>query len=283
MFETILYQRADGVATLTLNRPERLNAFNPLMRDELLRVFDEIDRDDEVRAVVVTGEGRAFCAGGEVAERPRAQTANAEPDDGGLVALRMFRCLKPLIAACNGAAVGFGATFQLPMDVRLASDKARYGFPFANFGGVPEAASTWFLPRLVGISTALEWCFAGELIPAQEALRAGLVKAVYPPNELMPAALALARSFADRPAPVSVALTRQMLWRLAAAEHPMAAHIVESRLIAERKAQRDMQEGIASFLQKRSPKFSDRVSRDMPAAFPWWDEPVDPFKESGSE
>lgn len=273
MFESILYAVSDGVATLTLNRPDRLNTFTPVMRDELLRVFDEIDRDDDVRVVIVTGAGRAFCAGGEVVERPETSVGTAIPDDGGLIALRMFRCLKPLIAACNGAAVGFGATFQLPMDVRLASEKARYGFPFASLGGVPEAASSWFLPRLVGISTALEWCLTGQLIPAQEAQRAGLVKAVYPPGELMPAALALARSFADRSAPVSAALTRQMLWRLAAAEHPMAAHIVESRMVAERKSQRDMQEGIASFLQKRPPIFPDRVSRDMPAAFPWQAEP----------
>lgn len=274
MFETIHYEVADGVATLTLNRPDRLNAFTPGMRDELLRAFDRIDGDDEVRAVVVTGAGRAFCAGGEIAEGPPAPPDAVEPDDGGVIALRLFRCLKPLIAACNGAAVGFGATFQLPMDVRLASDKARYGFPFASLGGVPEAASTWFLPRLVGISTALEWCLAGQLIPAQEALRAGLVKAVYSPEELMPAALALARVFVERAAPVSAALTRQMLWRLAAAEHPMTAHIVESRIVAERKRQADMQEGIASFLQKRPPTFPDRVSRDMPAAFPWQQEPV---------
>lgn len=274
MFETILYAVSDGVATLTLNRPERLNAFNALMRDELLRSFDEIDRDDDVRVVIVTGAGRAFCAGGEVVEQSHAAAATDEPDDGGVIALRMFRCLKPMIAACNGAAVGFGATFQLPMDVRLASDKARYGFPFASLGGVPEAASTWFLPRLVGISTALEWCLAGQLIPAQEAMRAGLVKAVYPPDELLSAALMLARSFADRTAPVSAALTRQMLWRLAAAEHPMTAHIVESRILAERKLQRDMREGVESFLQKRAPNFPDRVSQDMPAAFPWRDEPV---------
>lgn len=274
MFETILYEASDGVATLTLNRPDRLNGFTPEMRDELSSVFDAIDGDDEVRAVVVTGAGRAFCAGGEIAERPQAAPGVVEPDDGGVIALRMFRCLKPLIAACNGAAVGFGATFQLPMDVRLASDKARYGFPFANLGGVPEAASTWFLPRLVGISTALEWCLAGQMIPAQEALRAGLVKAVYSPDELMPAAFALARSFAERAAPVSAALTRQMLWRLAAAEHPMTAHIVESRIVAERKRQADMQEGIASFLEKRPPTFPDRVSQDMPAAFPWQQEPA---------
>jgi enoyl-CoA hydratase/carnithine racemase len=274
MFQTLLYAVSDGVATLTLNRPERLNAFTPLMRDELLHAFDEIDRDDDARVVVVTGAGRAFCAGGEVVEQTHATATEVERDDGGLVALRMFRCLKPMIAACNGAAVGFGATFQLPMDVRLASDKARYGFPFANLGGVPEAASTWFLPRLVGIATALEWCLTGQLVPAQEALRAGLVKSVHSPDELMPAALALARSFADRVAPVSAALTRQMLWRLSAADHPMTAHIVESHLVAGRKVQRDMQEGIASFLQKRAPKFPDRVSRDMPEAFPWWEEPV---------
>jgi enoyl-CoA hydratase/carnithine racemase len=279
VFETLLYGASEGIATLTLNRPEQLNAFTSVMRDDLLRAFDEIDRDDAVRVVIVTGAGRAFCAGGEVAERaPRTPgeprpSGTAERDDGGVVALRIFRCLKPMIAACNGAAVGFGATFQLPMDIRLASEKARYGFPFARLGVVPEAASSWFLPRLIGVSRALEWCLTGQLISAREAQQAGLVRTVYAPDELMPAALALARTIADSTAPVSAALTRLMLWRLACAEHPMDAHIIESRIIRDRKLQRDIEEGIASFLQKRPSIFADRVSQDMPPSFPWREEP----------
>jgi enoyl-CoA hydratase/carnithine racemase len=282
MFSTIRYEAAEKIATITLNRADKLNAFNPLMREELCAAFDLSDADDEVRAVIVTGAGRAFCAGGEVAVRQAASatesSAVADRDDGGLVTLRIFDSLKPVIAAINGAAVGFGATAPLAMDFRLASEKARFGFGFAGLGVVPEAAATWFLPRLVGMQTSLEWCLTGQLISAGDALTKGLLRSVHAPDDLMPAATALARTIADRAAPVSAALVRQMLWRNSAAPHPMEAHIVESTLIHERKQGRDIDEGIASFLQKRSPLFTDRVSADMPSSYPWWQEP--PYRPS---
>lgn len=277
-FETLQTKVVSGVATLSLHRPERLNAFCPLMRDELLAAFDEVDADDTIGAVVVIGSGRAFCAGGEIAERPAAAAgpdsavANYR-DDGGIVALRVFRCLKPVIAAINGAAVGFGATLPLAMDMRIASVKARFGFPFANLGVVPEAASTWFLPRIVGISRALEWCLSGRLIEAEEAVAAGLLRSIHPPEELGRVAHDLARSLFEKAAPVSVALTRQMLWRLSAVADPAEAHRVESMLLAARQGSRDMQEGIASFLAKRNARFPDRVSADLPNVFPWWIDP----------
>lgn len=280
-FSTIVYERGDdGILTLTLNRPDRLNAFNVKMRDELVRAFDHADADDDVRVVVVTGAGRAFCAGGEVIARPEHSTRDKpagyrpedDRDDGGIVALRVFRCLKPVIAAVNGAAVGFGATFQLPMDVRLASEKARFGFPFASLGGLPEAAASWFLPRLVGMSRSIEWCLTGQFVSAAEAHEVGLIRSVHAPDELLPAAYVLARTIAEKAAPVSAAVTRQMMWRLAAAEHPMEAHIIESRLLHDRKLSADMREGVAAFLEKRPPAFPDRVSADLPSSFPWWTE-----------
>ena len=270
-----------GILTVTLDRPDKLNAFNTQMRDELLVAFDRADADDEVRAVIVTGAGRAFCAGGEVALRsvseaalrPPSMESQPQKDEGGIVSLRIFRSLKPVIGAINGAAVGFGATLPLAMDIRLASDRARFGFVFTGLGVVPEACSCWFLPRIVGVSRALEWCLSAELISAAEALQAGLVRSVHPVEQLLDAARSLALRITKKSAPVSAALTRQMIWRLSAAEHPMAAHRVESLMVAARTGAQDMQEGIASFLGKREALFPNRVSRDLPAGFPWWTEP----------
>jgi enoyl-CoA hydratase/carnithine racemase len=290
VFETLLYDVADGVATITLNRPDRMNAFTAAMRDDLIAAFDATDADDAVRAVIVTGAGRAFCAGADLssggktfdyaargeAAREALRVGDVYRDGGGMVTLRIFRSLKPVIGAINGAAVGIGMTMQLPMDIRIASSAARFGFVFARRGITPEAASTWFLSRLVGMQTALEWCFTGRVFDAQEALRERLVRAVHEPDALLPAARAIALEIAANTAPVSIALTRQMLWRMAGAEHPMQAHRVDSRAIQSRGRSADVREGVGAFLEKRAPVFPDRVSTDMPDFFPWWDEP--PFE-----
>jgi enoyl-CoA hydratase/carnithine racemase len=285
--QTIRCDVADGIATITLNRPDKLNAFTARMRDELIAAFDATDADDAVRAVIVTGAGRAFCAGADLssggqtfdyaarneAARGETRVGDVYRDGGGMVTLRIYRSLKPVIAAVNGAAVGIGLTMQLPMDIRLASTDARFGFVFARRGITPEAASSWFLPKLVGMQTALEWCFTGRVFGAQEALERGLVRSLHAPDELLPAARALAREIADNAAPVSVALTRQMLWRLAGADHPMAAHRVDSRAIQARGRSADAREGVSAFLEKRPAVYPDKVSSDMPEFFPWWDEP----------
>ena len=286
-FETLLYSFDDGIATLTLNRPEKLNAFTTVMRDELIAAFDHTDADDAVRVVIVTGAGRAFCAGADLSAggktfdyasrgesaRDKYKVGDTYRDGGGLTTLRMFNSLKPVIGAINGAAVGIGMTMQLPMDIRMASTTARFGFVFARRGITLEAASSWFLPKLVGLQTALEWCMSGRIFDAQEALQRGLVRSVHAPEELLSAARALAREIADNTAPVSVALTRQMLWRMAGAAHPMQAHCVDSRSIQARGQSADTREGVSAFLEKRKPVYSDKVSTDLPAFFPWWDEP----------
>lgn len=286
-FQTIALATADGIATITLNRPDKLNAFNARMRDELIAAFDATDADDAVRAVIVTGAGRAFCAGADLssggktfdyaarneAAREELRVGDVYRDGGGMVTLRIYRSLKPVIAAVNGPAVGIGMTMQLPMDIRLASTDARFGFVFARRGITPEAASSWFLPKLVGMQTALEWCFTGRVFGAQEALERGLVRSLHAPGELLPAAHALAREIADHSAPVSVALTRQLLWRMAAAAHPMDAHRVDSRAIQSRGASADAREGVSAFLDKRAAAYPNQVSADMPAFFPWWQEP----------
>lgn len=285
-YTQILYDVADGIATVTLHRPDKMNAFTGTMMTEMIDAFDRIDADDNVRAVIVTGHGeRAFCAGADLTPEGGGQVfANrgeveslSDPrvrDGGGLLTLRIFECKKPVIAAVNGAAVGVGVTMQLPMDIRLASDTARFGFVFARRGIVPEAASSWFLPRLVGPQQALEWCYTGRIFDAAEALRGGLVRSVHPADELLAEACKLAREIADNTAPVSIALTRQMLWRNAAMPHPMDAHKIDSRAIYRRARSGDAAEGIASFLEKREPAYPDRVSTDMPDFFPWWDEAV---------
>src|SRR5262249_46149799 len=276
-FETLLYDVADGVATLTLNRPERLNAVNATVIRELVEAFDRADADDAVRAVVVTGAGRAFCVGADLGGGARTfdgrgENPEAHRDGGGLVTLRIFEMQKPVIAAINGPAVGFGITFTLPMDVRLASSAAKIGFVFARRGVVPEAASTWFLPRLVGIAQAAEWTYTGRVFSAEEARAGGLVSRVLEPDALLPSARALAREIADNTSAVSVALIRQMLWRMLGAEHPRAAHRLDSLGMWYTGRSADAREGITSFLEKRPPRFTGRPSKDMPPFYPWWTE-----------
>jgi enoyl-CoA hydratase/carnithine racemase len=286
-FETLLYSVEDGIATITLNRPDKLNAFNTTMMQELIAAFDETDADDNVKAVIITGAGRAFCAGADLSagaqtfdydarggqDQAARQEQGVHRDGGGLVTLRIYDSLKPVISACNGAAVGIGVTMQLAMDFRLASSDARYGFVFARRGINPEAASSWFLPRLVGIQTALEWCYTGRIFPAQEGLDKGLVRSVHAPEDLLPAARALAREIVDNTAPVSVAVTRQLIWRMAGASHPMEAHKADSRAIQARGRSGDAKEGVTSFLEKRQPNYPDKVSKDMPDIWPHWTSP----------
>jgi enoyl-CoA hydratase/carnithine racemase len=295
-YEQIRLDVADGIATLTLSRPDKMNAFTARMMHEMIDAFDRIDADDAVRAVIVTGDGRAFCAGADLsqgaktfdyADRPDKPRGDESPiradgsvdyrhpsvrDGGGLLTLRIFRCLKPVIAAVNGAAVGVGVTMQLPMDIRIASDAAKFGFVFARRGIVPEAASSWFLPRIVGISKALEWCYSGRVFDADEALAGRLVSQVVPSDQLIARATAIAREIADNTAPVSIALTRQMLWQMLGADHPIEAHKIDSRAIWSRGRTADAKEGVMSFLEKRPASYPDRVSSDMPDFFPWWDE-----------
>jgi enoyl-CoA hydratase/carnithine racemase len=274
-FETLQYEVADGVLTLTLNRPDRMNAFTETMRAELIAAFDASDADDDVRAVIVTGAGRAFCAGADLGgggatfdwrDRERETLEDGTPrDGGGQVTLRIFESLKPVIAAINGPAVGVGITMTLPMDVRLAVSGAKIGFVFARRGIVPEACSSWFLPRIVGIGQALEWVETGRVFTAEEAHAGGLVRSVHAPDELLPAAHALAREVADNAAPVSVALARRLLWTMLGADHPMAAHRADSRAMFARGQSADAREGVTAFLEKRPARFPDRVSDGLPA------------------
>lgn len=303
---------ADGVLTVTLDRPEKLNAFTGRMADELIAAFDRADADDDVRAVVVTGAGRGFCAGADLAgggstfdyDRRSAEGRGTDPDRdrGGLVALRIFESTKPVIGAINGPAVGVGVTMTLPMDVRLASSSARFGFVFARRGIVPEAASSWFLPRVVGISRAMEWVATGRVFDAAEALAGGLVRSVHAPEELLPAAQALAAEIAENAEPDAecssagvavgttsrgggregwlVALARQMMWRMLGADHPLEAHRVDSRAIIERGRSADAAEGVTAFLEKRPARFPGRVSADLPPLHPWWpDRPWTPLPD----
>lgn len=284
-YSHIIYLVDGPVATITLNRPEKMNAFTNTMMVEMCDAFDKTDGDDAVRVVIITGAGqKAFCAGADLTPDsgggPFASDANVthmyDPrvrDSGGKLTLRMFQSKKPIIGACNGAAVGIGATMQLAMDMRLASDNARYGFVFARRGIVPEAASSWFLPRLVGMQAALEWCMTGRLFDAAEALEKGLIRSVHRQDDLLAAAQELAHEIAANTSAVSVAMTRAMLWRLSAAEHPMNAHRVDSRAIYQMSKGVDAAEGVASFLAKRAPTYPGKVSSDMPDFFPWWDEP----------
>lgn len=273
---------SDRIATITLSRPDKLNAFTGTMMREIIEVFDRIDADDEVRAVIVTGAGRAFCAGadlsggGETFARGGSEVRDpggVVRDGGGLVSLRIFDSTKPVIGAINGVAVGVGLTMTLPMDIRIASTSARFGFVFARRGIVPEAASSWFLPRLVGISRAAEWCYSGRVFDASEALAGGLVRSVHEPGELLDVARALALELTQQSAPVSVALTRRMLWRMLGESHPMQAHRVDSRAIAARGASADAREGVMSFLEKREASFSDSVAAGLPEVFPDWSDP----------
>lgn len=282
-YETLLYEIDDRVLTITLNRPDKLNAFNAKMRDELIDALDHADADDDVRAIIFTGAGRGYCAGADLSAG--ANTFNREAfedggvvngvdrDGGGLVSLRIYECLKPTIAAVNGAAVGVGVTSMLPMDIRIASENARFGFVFSRRGLVPEACSSYFLPRIVGVSRAAEWCFTGEVFDAAEALDGGLVRSVVPADELLPTARALANKIADNTSAVSVTLTRHMLWRMLGADHPMAAHQIDSRGIQYMGKSADVREGVESFLEKRPANYTMQPSADLPDWFPWWVDP----------
>ncbi len=286
----------DGpIATITLNRPDAMNAFTSRMVHEMLAALDEADADDTVRAVIITGAGRAFCAGADMSGGTdtfeKTSGADIDPandpnslkgrDGGGIVSLRMFQSLKPIIGAVNGAAAGVGATMLLPMDFRLASTTARFGFVFTQRGILPEAASGWFLPRVVGIAQALEWAMLGHVFDAEEARRGGLVRSLHEPDDLLPAARELAMRLAERTSSVSVAMTRQLLWRMLGAGHPMDSHRVESAAVPQLGANADVAEGIASFFEKRPPEFSLGPANDMPDVWPWFDEP--PFRSDASE
>lgn len=290
-FETAKLDIADGVATLTLNRPDRMNAFNETMVRDMVAAFDITDANDDVRAVIVTGAGKAFCAGADLGaggatfdyeKRLKARGVD-DPfdvartrDGGGIVGLRIYESLKPVIAAINGAAVGVGATMTLPMDIRLAVEGAKMGFVFARRGIVPETLSSYFLPRLVGVSAALEWTMTGRVFLSEEGHARGLIRSLHKPDELLPAAHAIAREIADNTAPVSVALSRRMILDMLDATHPMEAHRLESRLMVARGKGGDAKEGVTAFLEKRAPNYPDKVSSDLPQPFPW--RPTPPFK-----
>ena len=282
-YSTLQYDIEDRILTLTLNRPEVLNAFSVTMAEELVQAFNAASEDDEVRAIVVTGAGRAFCAGMDLqpgdnvfgldeSQRPDLDGAGVVRDTGGVVTLAMYNCKKPIIGAINGVGVGIGATMTLAMDIRLASDKARFGFVFSKLGVVNEACSSWFLPKIVGMSQALDWLYSGEIFDAAEALRGGLVRAVYAPEDLLNEARKLAHRYVDATSAVSIALIRQTLYRESSQSHPMAAHRQES-LNMFYTSMADGKEGVTAFLEKRPPVLSARVSTDMPPTFPWWEEP----------
>ena len=286
-FETIKYEVKDKILTITLNRPDRLNAFTGEMMNDLISAFDSASNDDEVRVVIVTGEGRGFCAGADLGageatfnrdENPRAKKTDDKDnlewlrDGGGRTTLAIYDCSKPIIAAINGPAVGVGVTMTLPMDIRLASEEAKFGFVFARRGLVPEAASSWFLPRIVGISKSLEWTFSGKVFDAEEALKGGLIRSIHSKDSLLDEAKKIANEIIENTSPVSVSMTRQMLWKMLGADHPMEAHKVDSRAIYELGKGEDTKEGVNSFLEKRLPEFPSKVSKDMPDFYPWWDE-----------
>ena len=284
-FETIETRLDERVLTATLNRPDRLNAFNTQMMNDMLGLYEAVDRDDRVGAVIVTGAGRGFCAGADLGgggatfDSGGAEDGNAKPkpaprDGGGRVSLRIYDCKKPVIAAINGAAVGVGITHTLPMDIRIASEKAKFGFVFARRGIAPEAASSWFLPRIVGISKAMEWVATGRVFASDEALAAGLVSEVHSEDSLLARAHELAREIVDNTSRVSVALSRQMMWKMLGASHPMEAHRVDSKAVHFMGSGPDAKEGVESFLEKRPPNFSLKVSEDLPDFYPWWDEPT---------
>ena len=278
-YEAITYEVTDGMLTITLNRPEKLNAFTAQMCREMIDAFDQADADDEVRVVIVTGAGRGFCAGADLSTGVDTFNATAQGypdtlethrDGGGLVALRIFESKKPVIAAINGPAVGVGITMTLPMDIRIASTAARMGFVFARRGIVPEACSSWFLPRVVGISKAAEWVYTGRVFAADEALEARLISKLVAPEALLPTATAIAREIADNTSAMSVTLSRQLLWRMLGADHPMEAHQVDSKCIYWMGRSADAYEGVAAFLEKRPARFTMRPSADLPPFYPWW-------------
>ncbi len=279
-YEQIIYEVSDGVLTITLNRPDKLNAFTHTMMSEMIDAFDRADADDDIRAIIVTGAGRAFCAGADLSSGGNTFDSDARDDrnsglnrdGGGLLTLRIYESKKPVIGAINGPAVGIGVTMTLAMDIRLASDNAKFGFVFARRGIVPEACSSYFLPRVVGISQALQWCYSGSVFPASEALEGGLVRTLYNSDELLPAARAIALEIANNTSAISVSLTRAMMWRMLGADHPMEAHKIDSRGIYNLGRSADAREGVESFLEKRPAEFPGKVSSDMPEFYPWWEE-----------
>jgi enoyl-CoA hydratase/carnithine racemase len=280
-YTQINYDVQDNVLTLTMNRPDKLNAFTQVMLEEMLDALDRADADDDVRVIIVTGAGRGFCAGADLSAGADAFDTDKRPDKkngphrdgGGLLSLRLYDCRKPIIAAVNGAAVGVGATMQLPMDIRIASEKARFGFVFARRGIVPEACSSWFLPRVVGIAKALEWSYSGRVFNADEALSGGLVSEIVAADQLMTRAREIASEIAQNTSSISVTMIRHMMWRLLGADHPMEAHKLDSRGVQALGQAADAREGVTSFFEKRPPAFTNRVSQDMPEFFPWWEEP----------
>jgi len=282
-YEQILYNVKNEILTITLNRPERLNAWTrDVMLRECLDAFDRADADDEIRAIIVTGAGRAFCAGVDLTVSYENPDENAgfnaarDRDTGGQIALRIFNCMKPVIAAINGPAVGVGITMTLPMDIRIAADTATFGFVFARRGIVPEACSSWFLPRVVGISKALEWAYSGRVFSAQEALAGGLIRSIHPGEKLLEVAESIAREIADTTSAVSISLTRQMMWRMLGSNHPMDAHKIDSRAVYYTRNSTDGKEARTAFLEKRPARFTGRPSTDMPEFYPWWgDEPFE--------
>ncbi|MBT5154701.1 MAG: crotonase/enoyl-CoA hydratase family protein, partial [Gammaproteobacteria bacterium] len=260
-YEAIIYEVQDNILTITLNRPERLNAFNGQMSSEVHNALDRADADDNVKAIIFTGAGRGFCAGADLSSGSETFDYESDgrgihPDGGGVLTLRLFECLKPVISACNGPAVGVGATMQCAMDIRMASDKARYGFVFSKRGIVPEACSSWFLPRCVGINTALEWAYSGRIFDAREALEKRFVRSVHKENDLMPAARDLAHEFAEQTSSISITMIRHMMWKMLGADHPMEAHKIDSRGVYFTGKSADAHEGVQSFLEKRPAEFS---------------------------
>jgi len=278
-FKTIACEVKDGIFTLTLNRPEILNAFNRDMLDEMIEAFDQADADDAVRAIIVTGAGRGYCAGADLSSGGNTFDADArgdrdsglQPDGGGRLTLRIYELKKPIIAAVNGPAVGVGVTMTLPMDIRIAADNARFGFVFARRGIVPEACSSYFLPRVVGISQALDWCYSGKVFSADEALAGGLVKEVVPKDELLERARSIALEISANTSAISVTLIRQMMWRMLGADHPMEAHKIDSRGVYHTGRSADAAEGVSAFLEKRDASFPGKVSSDLPSFYPWWE------------
>ena len=278
-YSTILYEVEDNILTITLNRPEALNAFNNEMLFELIDACDKADADDDVRAIIITGAGRGFCAGADLSGGGNAFDYDSRDDKenglsrdgGGRLTLRLYELNKPIIAAINGPAVGVGVTMTLPMDIRLASTNAKFGFVFARRGIVPEACSSYFLPRVVGISKALEWCYSGKVFPASEAMEGGLLRSLHEPEDLLVEARKIAAEIADNTSAVSITLVRHMMWKMLGADHPMEAHKIDSRGIYHRGKSPDSKEGVVSFLEKRPAEFPGKVSTDMPEFFPWWE------------
>ena len=279
-YSTILYDVNESILTITLNRPDILNAFNTSMLSEIIDALDRADADDRIRCIIFTGAGRAFCAGADLSVGGNTFNADARDDNadgshrdgGGRLTLRIFECKKPVIAAINGPAVGIGATMTLPMDIRLCSSSAKIGFVFSRRGVVPEACSSFFLPRVVGIGKALEWCYSGRVFPAEEALSGGLVRSIHKPEDLLADAKHIARELVENTSAVSTALIRQMMWKMLGADHPMEAHKIDSQGMYFTGKSADAKEGIESFLEKRPAKFALEVSKDMPPFFPWWED-----------